>query len=110
MDANRTAGETMGNWHGPLRGAMVVLPKTQMTVALLSRWLKDPEGFSILAMMRGEMTGGGGLLQNADKAEMTRRIEADLDATSPWYIIGTSLLFEALVLTAACVVFIRRDF
>jgi len=81
-------------------------------VGLLSRWLKDPDGFSIAAMMRGEMTGLGtsALIRDPVDVEMTRRLEKKLDGYSGWYIIGTSLLFEAVVLAAACVIFIRRDF
>ncbi|MHC4429677.1 MAG: hypothetical protein ACYS0D_13890 [Planctomycetota bacterium] len=98
-------------WHKPIRGVMTVLPKTGQTVALLSRWLKDPEGFSITGMMRGDMTGRGtGMLQNQTEVEMTRRLEQELESISPWYIIGTSLGFEAVVLIGACLIFVRRDF
>jgi hypothetical protein len=98
-------------WHGPIRGVMTVMPKNAQTVALLSRWLKDPEGFSIVGMMRGDMTGGGtGALENQTEVEMTRRLERELESISPWYIIGTSLGFELVVLAGACLIFVRRDF
>ena len=42
--------------------------------------------------------------------ETTRRLEAKLDSYSAWYIVGSSLAFEAVILAAACVIFIRRDF
>ncbi len=110
LELTRDGAAKLGRWHGPLRGVMVILPKTQMTVGLLSRWLKDPEGFSILGMMRGEMTGSSGLMQDNVQVEMTRRLEAELDSMSAWYLVGTSVLFEAVVLAAACVVFVRRDY
>jgi hypothetical protein len=32
------------------------------------------------------------------------------DSVSAWYILGTSLAFEAVVLGFACFLFYRRDF
>ena len=112
LDSSIEAAASLGLWHGPTQVMMVVLPKTQLTVGLLSRWLKDPDGFSIAGMMRGDMTGLGtsAFLRNPVDVEVTRRVEEKLDAYSGWYIIGTSLVFEAVVLGLACVIFIRRDF
>ena len=112
LDSSNEAAASLGLWHGPTQVMMVVLPKTQLTVGLLSRWLKDPDGFSIAGMMRGDMTGLGtsAFLRNPVDVEVTRRVEEKLDAYSGWYIIGTSLVFEAVVLGLACVIFIRRDF
>ena len=112
LDSSSEAAASLGLWHGPTQVMMVVLPKTQLTVGLLSRWLKDPDGFSIAGMMRGDMTGLGtsAFLRNPVDVEVTRRVEEKLDAYSGWYIIGTSLVFEAVVLGLACVIFIRRDF
>ena len=112
LETHNDAAASLGLWHGPTQVMMVVLPKAQLTVGLLSRWLKDPDGFNIADMMRGDMTGKGtsAFLKDPVDVEMTRRLEQKLDAYSGWYIIGTSLAFEAVVLTLACVIFIRRDF
>lgn len=106
------AEAALSDWHGPVETMLFVLPKTGQTIGLLSRWLKDPDGLSITAMMRGDMSGSGSSTFFPDKTdvEMTRRLEAQLDEVPIWYIIGTSLCFEAVVLGAACVVFVRRDF
>ena len=111
-DTALNAAGSLGTWHGPTRVMMTVLPKTQLTVGLLSRWLKDPDGFGITGMMRGDMTGAGtsSLMPDPVDVEMTRRLEDSMDSYSSWYIIGTSLGFEALVLVAACLIFVRRDF
>ncbi|MCZ6445393.1 MAG: ABC transporter permease [Planctomycetota bacterium] len=106
--------QTLTTWHRRVRVGVIILPKTQHTVGLLSRWLKDPQGFSIIAMMRGDMTGmmpGS----NANRptgvdAETSRRMEAYYDDTSPWFIITSSLGFELLVLGVACWMFVRRDY
>lgn len=105
-------GAKLAPWHIPIRVITAVLPKTQPTVGLLSRWLKDSEGFSIAGMMRGDMTGQrtSSLMPDPTDVEVTYRLEKKLDAYSGWYIIGTSLAFEALVLAAACIVFVRRDY
>jgi len=112
LESSNDAVASLGRWHGPTQVMMVILPKTQLTVGLLSRWLKDPDGFSITGMMRGEMTGRGtsALIPDPVDVEVTRRLEEELDGYSGWYIIGTSLVFEAVVLALACVIFIRRDF
>lgn len=105
-------GAKLAPWHIPIRVITAVLPKTQPTVGLLSRWLKDSEGFSIAGMMRGDMTGQrtSSLMPDPTDVEVTHRLEKKLEAYSGWYIIGTSLAFEALVLAAACIVFVRRDY
>ena len=112
LDSSVDAVAKLSRWHWPTQVMMVILPKTQLTVGLLSRWLKDPDGFSITGMMRGDMTGQGtsALIPDPVDVEVTRRLEEKLDAYSGWYIIGTSLAFEAVVLALACAIFIRRDF
>ena len=42
--------------------------------------------------------------------EAAERVQEDLDARSPWFIIGTSLGFEAVILLIAGWVFVRRDY
>jgi hypothetical protein len=110
-DAAKEGYDKLDIWHGPVDAIMFVLPKNGQTVALLSRWLKDPRGFSISSMMRGEMTGSDtGMLDSRTDVEWTRRLEEQLESVSPWYIIGTSVAFEAIVLAIACAIFVRRDF
>ncbi|MHC4102810.1 MAG: ABC transporter permease [Planctomycetota bacterium] len=110
-DQQLEAKGKLTRWHTPIRAVMTVLPKNAQTVALLSRWLKDPEGFSITGMMRGDMTGRGtGMMESQTDVEMTRRLEKELESISSWYIIGTSLGFEVVVLFGACLIFVRRDF
>ncbi len=108
-DTAQKGRDMLKRWHGPTWAFKTALPKTQLTVSLLSRWLKDPEGFSITAMMRGDMTGHGMIPDPAD-VEMTRRLEREIDEYSPWYVVGTSAAFEVVVLSLACLVFARRDY
>ncbi len=112
LETINDAAAALGRWHGPTQVMMVIMPKTQLTVSLLRRSLKDPEGFSISGIIFGDMTGEGTsfLMPDPVDVETTRRLETKLDSYSGWYIVGSSLAFEAVILAAACVIFIRRDF
>ena len=39
-----------------------------------------------------------------------QRLEDEYTARPLWYVLGTSLLFEAVVLALACWIFARRDY
>ena len=101
-------------WHRRIELLQAPMPKTGLTVGLLSRSLKDPGGFSILAMMRGDMSaglgGGSTRRSNSSDAKTSRRMEAYYEGISPWYIIGSSIAFEFVVLSFACLIFVRRDY
>ena len=89
--------------------ANTCLPKTSETIDLLSRLLEDYAGLMRPAAPAddtvrqfGEMVGRG---------EFQERFDAELDAShGPFWILGTSLGFEALVLGFAVWRFRRRDF
>ena len=89
--------------------ANTCLPKTSETIDLLSRLLEDYAGLMRPAAPAddtvrqfGEMVGRG---------EFEERFDAELDAShGPFWILGTSLGFEALVLGFAVWRFRRRDF
>jgi hypothetical protein len=49
---------------------------------------------------------GGGIFDNAEPDE----IQLELRKRSLWWVLGTSLAFEGLVLGIAGVIFVRRDF
>jgi hypothetical protein len=55
-----------------------------------------------------------GMMSNMDAdsrlSEMAKRMEAEYGNRSPFYIIGTSLGFEFVVLGIACFLFVRKDF
>lgn len=116
-DARRIESRLIA-WHTPIRWVLNILPKTQETTGLVSRWLKDRDGYSILAMLRGDMTmgtgdagrGGSGFGNRRQEAEVSRRMEAALDARSPWMIVGSSVAFEVVLLMLAAWVFCRRDY
>ena len=82
-----------------------VLPKTSETAGLMDRLLVLGDG-DALGRATVDAIDDGGLLQNAD----AETLKEDLDRHSPAYVIGTSLLFELVVLLLAMRSFCRRDF
>jgi len=167
LDDAETTLETWNTWHERSRLLLAVLPKTQQTVGLLDRWVRQDYEYSMTDLMfagaessmeraeerqreqNGEAPGGepesdddggetspapdedqperaedpqdGGpevqIGRDADRRadleqqrEMTERAQESYDEQSPWYIIGTSLGFETVVLALACFIFVRRDY
>lgn len=90
-------------WHRSSVALMAFLPKTGETVNLLDRCVVvgGKAGLSngrLVAQVFGDRANGG---EEVDRA-MSRH--------SPWYVIGTSLGFEAVMLGLAAWRFCRRDF
>jgi len=117
------------NWHRPLEIAMAVLPKNQETIGLLDRWLAPDDEYTMTEIMLGDFRepSGGDSSPEASEVEeddraarrrdrretaraATRRTSAEARETSAWFIIGTSLLFEAGLLALGAWIFARRDF
>ena len=103
-------------WYRPVSWGLAVLPKTGQTIGLLDRWLDDGTGFDIAALMRGDMQE----LEEVDEFDPTtygareretmRRLDEDYSERSLWYVVGTSLLFEGLILTLAAWYVCKKDF
>ncbi len=106
-------GQTVGVIYNIVYGLKTVLPKTGETIDLLERWLID------LAELPGGTDAGGDAMGSYDPE--TGQFRADNEATqlefvrelrdrSVWWVLGTSLAFELLVLLAAGWIFHKRDF
>ena len=44
------------------------------------------------------------------RRETNKRMQKEYDGRSLWYVVGTSIIFEGLVLGLASLIFCRRDF
>lgn len=77
-----------------------VMPKTTETVALLERGLVDMAG------MPSETSGR----RRRTQVEFGEAMQKIMRRRSATWVIGTSLLFELVVLAAAAWIFCRRDF
>jgi hypothetical protein len=101
-------------WHRPIRVIQTLLPKTSETIGLLTRWLKKDSDIPLTDLFTGNFTrnarGEYVPRERNDEREVTMRMEEELESRSEWYVIGTSVVFEIVMLVLACFIFIRRDF
>ncbi|MEM7229981.1 MAG: hypothetical protein AAF432_14325 [Planctomycetota bacterium] len=101
-------------WFNFIRVCKWVLPKTQETINLVNRSLVKPDAVTMNDIMMGNLdTNEDGDIvkaRNDTDVQMVSRVQEFYDTQSLWYVIGTSLIFEFLVLALACWMFVRRDF
>jgi len=98
-DQDRTA-RYLSTAHRVIYGVKTVLPKTAETIDLLKR--------ALIATADLPKTGDGSDRTVSMRAAM--ELARELRSRSPWWIVGTSLAFEAVILALASWVFCRRDF
>jgi ABC-type transport system involved in multi-copper enzyme maturation permease subunit len=107
--------------HRILFAAKTLLPKTDETTALVQRWIVDVANLGDVADEGedGDMTGppaprrrgrGSFGTTRARESDVRKAIERDLESRGVGWIVGTSLLFEGVVLVLGCRHFSRRDF
>jgi hypothetical protein len=110
----RDAAERAERWKRWARLGVAVktlLPKTSETTALLDRWLLSPEDKQLFAGPQGsEPATDENVRFGQPDSEVTKRLEAAMRGRTVWWIVGTSLLFQAAVLSLAAFLFCRRDF
>lgn len=96
--------------------AKTILPKTSETIALLERWLVEmadlpdltdrndaDQGIDFSALQATERV-------RIDDSELQRRVIEEQRGRSVFWILGTSLIFELIILSLAAWIFCRRDF
>lgn len=110
---------TLSKAHQILFITKSILPKTEETAQLLQRWTvhaanleaaaadDEDETQSKRSRRRGDRNFG---TTRARERDVTAAIERDQHGRSLWWVVGTSLAFEAAVLAWGCRVFSRRDF
>lgn len=114
-DEMQSTIDKIERWHRPVRVVQAILPKTGETIGLADRWLRRDTDINIMDILTGGVTRdesgafARGRSQDEDR-EVERRLEDQMESRSEFYVIGTSLLFEAVVLALACWIFVRRDY
>lgn len=88
-------------WHDYSEIAVAAMPKTSETTQLMDR-LMTVKGPQMSGSLVAAQTG-----QYGDLGEVVKKIKT---RHSPFYIIGTSLGFEAVMLALAAWIFCRRDY
>jgi len=120
LESARESRDSSVTYHRYALAVKTVLPKTAETIALLERWLIDaadlpefvnPDPSPVQIEMRlddeGEMTEE---MREAQGKLMQAELQRELRSRSVWWVLGTSLAFEAAVLAIAAWRFGRRDF
>ncbi|MBX3410413.1 MAG: ABC transporter permease subunit [Phycisphaeraceae bacterium] len=92
------------DWTRKLMIAKTCLPKTSETIGLLNRNLVS------LGELEQFMNSAEGRQRQGNDRRVELRVEEALRERTTAWVIGTSLIFEALVLGLACLIFARRDF
>lgn len=117
QDERAETESTLGKverWHDRVRWVQAVLPKTEQTINLLDRWLREDTDVNIMDIFSGNIRQnpqGEYVPRESDRErEVFVQTQEEYEAKSAWYIIGSSLAFEAVVLAIACVIFVRRDY
>jgi hypothetical protein len=96
-------GSDLKRWHRYSVWMLACLPKTGETVNLMDRHVVvgGRTGFSNSRFVEVLF----GMRPEGDEA-----VDRAVERHSPWYVIGTSLGFEAVMLGLAALAFCRRDF
>ena len=108
-DATSSA-DSLDAWHAGLMGVMTVLPKTGETIELLERWTID-----LAELPENDNDSTRPLVNDeGDFQPDQQRLAEDLQRArrdrSVWWILGTSVLFELVLIVFGGWLFWRRDF
>jgi ABC-type transport system involved in multi-copper enzyme maturation permease subunit len=125
---NSKAAHNLEIAHSIVYGVKTAAPKTSETIGLLNRWLLSPDALRPASQRALDdedeaappkpTTRGKGLFDRAsDRAERRRaraenaaELQEELNERPVWWVVGTSLGFECVVLALAAWVFCRRDY
>jgi ABC-2 type transport system permease protein len=106
--------DTLTPWQGSVRSMQLAMPKTSETIALLDRYLTREDDVNLMDVLRGNVrtNPAGGLMRTdtSEDREAMQRMQEEYQQRSLWYVVGTSLVFEGVVLALACWIFARRDY
>ncbi len=102
---------TWTGWAGRVFALKTVLPKTQETIGLLERHLISDDELAQLMALDGsnDLQGSENQPMMADP-RVPERVAAIMRARTIWWVLGTSLGFEAVLLGLSTLIFVRRDF
>lgn len=112
LEDAKAGAETWTAWASRIVLLKTVLPKTQETVGLLERNLITQKEIATLMGMnerQAEMMVNNDEPAFADPRAAERATKVLQSRSVPW-ILGTSFIYEALLLLISCIIFVRRDF
>jgi ABC-type transport system involved in multi-copper enzyme maturation permease subunit len=114
-DEAAQSANAIGKWHNGFYIAKTMLPKTSETIGLMSRALFEEKEIDAATEERfNHMTSGYEdeemLVHPMSMVQGQLRTEKEIRSRSVGWVIGTSLIFEAVMLFFAARMFCRRDF
>jgi len=114
IDSSQELIDKLQPWKKRVQAVKYVLPKTGETVGLVERWLKRDTDVALMDIFEGNIAvneeGEYVPAQSSTQRKIQMRLQDEYYSRSLWYVIGTSVVFEVVMLTIACFIFIRRDF
>lgn len=111
----RESHKTISLWYRGIFAAKTVLPKTGETIELLNRYTIDRGEIDELAESFADdedqsPTPSTNWSDQRFQQETNRRAATELESRPLWWVLGTSLGFEAVILGISCLVMVKRDF
>ncbi|MGD9791326.1 MAG: ABC transporter permease [Phycisphaerales bacterium] len=114
LEKARSSAETWGLWATGMRMGKTVLPKTTETVDVISRVVRSsanlPESNEESNLADRDLGPMGARMSDRDQRALQKRLEERFRARPLWWVLGTSVAFEAVVVGIAAGLFVRRDF
>jgi len=112
---SRRANRILTRVHTGVFTLKTVLPKTGESIDLMKRWLISEAALEGMSAARDDQQGRGGRRRGDESLsrsynEAGKRTERALRGRSVAWVLGTSVVFEAVVLALAAWLFVRRDF
>lgn len=118
LDENRKTAKLLSQVHTGIFITKTILPKTQESLGLLTRWLVSEADLDRLGEagadhndeQRKKFRRGGDPIELAVERESESRLRKSEQQRSVGWVLGTSVAFEAVMLGLAALLFARRDF
>lgn len=113
LESRQKTVRILGAIHPYVFALKTALPKTSETIDLLERWMIDLADLPAPDLPANANVRDGDDDEEFNPEEMSAvqmQAAQTLRSRSVWWVVGTSLLFEAVVLGIAAWLFCRRDF
>jgi ABC-type transport system involved in multi-copper enzyme maturation permease subunit len=106
--------DTLKPYRFTVRAFQSVFPKTGETIGVVDRLLSRDDDINLMDILSGNVeqsrNGDFQVASTGDDRQVQQRMMDEYNNRSLWYVIGTSLIFEFVVLGLACWIFVRRDY
>lgn len=109
VDQRRKSAESAEYWHNLFYTTKTLFPKTAETKELIGRALKIDDEMDKLLESADNNDSTQAVFSRADR-RTAREVERVISKRSVWWVVGSSILFEIVILAWAARIFAKRDF